>query len=253
MQLHFQTWGRGEPLIILHGLFGSLENWQTIGRRLGEHFHVFALDQRNHGQSPHVPGMSYPAMANDVAGFIRGRALGEAHLLGHSMGGKTAMEAALRYPALVRTLIVADIAPRAYAPRHEKILNALLNLPLACFRSRKEMEDALAPAIPNLQVRQFLLKNVVGVAPKFRWRIGLHQVAADYDRLTDPVSAKGTFDKPCLFVRGEHSDYLTEKDFPEIRRHFPQAKLRTIPDTGHWLHAEAPEPFVRELLQFLSR
>src|SRR5258707_8793058 len=160
MQLHFRSYGQGSPLIILHGLFGSLENWLTVSERLSSRFQVFAVDQRNHGQSPHSSEMDYKLMAEDLAEFMHTHHLAEAHILGHSMGGKTAMQFAFLYPGYVRRLVVVDIAPRMYAPRHNQILKAMLSLDLAHFTDRKQIEKALEPQIPELALRQFLIKSV---------------------------------------------------------------------------------------------
>ena len=160
MQLHFRSYGDGEPLIILHGLFGSLDNWHSMSVKLAAPFQVFAVDQRNHGASPHSPEMSYPIMADDLEEFLQSQGLARAYVMGHSMGGKTAMQFALRYPHRVERLVVVDIAPRVYSPLHARILEALLALDLASFKTRKQVEDALASAIPELGTRQFLLKNL---------------------------------------------------------------------------------------------
>ena len=254
MQLHFEEYGQGPPLIILHGLFGSLDNWKPMSRKLGGHFHVFALDQRNHGRSPHSSEMNYPLMADDLAGFMQANGLSSGHVLGHSMGGKTAMQFALRYPACVDKLVVVDISPGAYPPLHRCILDALSSLDLASFQNRSQMDAALAPSIPESALRQFLLKNVVrepgGV---FRWRINLPGICGNYDRLGAALPADGaSFDRPALFLRGEESDYLRDQDIALVRQLFLQAQLRAIPRAGHWVHVHAPEAFLRAVVEFLA-
>lgn len=252
MQLHFKESGQGRPVILLHGLFGSSDNWHSITVRLAETFHVFALDQRNHGQSPHSAEMDYPVMAADVDRFFAARGLPGACVIGHSMGGKTAMQLALHFPHRVEKLIVADMAPRAYAPAHDKIFTALLALDLASFQTRAQIEDALAPEIPNPVLRRFLLKNL-GRTPTggFFWKIALRDIAENYWRLREPVAGPAPFTKPVLFIRGGKSEYIRPEDEPLIREWFPAAQIQTIPEAGHWLHAEQPEEFLRLVRNFL--
>jgi pimeloyl-ACP methyl ester carboxylesterase len=253
MELHFEASGNGEPLIVLHGLFGSLDNWRSISARLSGQFTVFALDQRNHGGSPHTPQMDYPLMAQDVVEFLDTRGFSQADVLGHSMGGKTAMQLALSYPDRVKKLIVADIAPRTYPPRHQKMITGMLDLDLDHFESRAQMEAALAPAVPDLTTRRFLLKNVVRKeGNKFFWRMGLEQIQANYSRLTEAVISGEPFLKPALFIRGANSDYLLETDIPEIRRLFPKAEIKTVPDADHLVHTQSPNQFVNLVTEFLS-
>jgi esterase len=253
MQLHFQSDGKGAPLIILHGLFGSLENWHSISRNLAADFQVLAIDQRNHGRSPHAPAMSYQLMAEDLKDLLAAQHLGPVILLGHSMGGKTAMAVALTYPNLVNELIIVDIAPRAYPDRHRQILKALLPLDLRSFKSRAEMELQLAPWIPDLAVRQFLLKNVKrDQAGTFFWQMNLAAIDANFPRLSDEISSPRPFDKPTLFIRGERSDYIRDQDMTSIRKLFPRAQLCEIAGAGHWVHAEKPEDFLRKVREFLK-
>lgn len=253
MQLHFKTYGSGTPLLILHGVFGSLDNWHSISVKLASRFQVFAVDQRNHGSSPHNPEMSYPIMAADLKEFLDSQGLTRAHVLGHSMGGKTAMQFALLFPERVEKLVVVDIAPRAYSPRHEKIFRALLSLDLPAFETRKQIEDALAPAIPDLGTRQFLLKNLArSPGDGFRWKLGLREIYGSYARLSEAVTNDRPCDRPALFIRGEHSDFLQETDLPLIRQLFPQAQLGTIPAAGHLVHVENPDKFLETLTEFLT-
>lgn len=252
MQLHFQSYGHGGPLIILHGLFGSLENWHSMSQRLGAEFQVFALDQRNHGRSPHAAEMNYQLMAEDLKGFVMGQHLSTIHLLGHSMGGKTAMIFALNYPDLVEKLIVVDIAPRPYAAEHLDILKALVALDLSPFKTRKEMESQLADSIPSAAVRQFLLKNVKrDTDGAYYWQMNLRSIEANYDRLNEAISSESSFDKPTLFIRGERSDYVRGEDLPLIRKLFPRSEFCDIAGAGHWVHADAPEAFLRKVREFL--
>ena len=189
MQLHFKESGQGRAVVLLHGLFGSADNWQPIAQRLAEKFHIFALDHRNHGQSPHSAEMNYLLMAGDVDRFMAARGLETAAVVGHSMGGKTAMQFALQFPERVEKLVVADMAPRAYAPAHDKIFAALLALDLPSFQTRQQIEDALAPEIPNLVLRRFLLKNLGRNADgKFFWKMNLGGLAQNYLRLGEPVA-----------------------------------------------------------------
>jgi pimeloyl-ACP methyl ester carboxylesterase len=253
MQLHFQTCGHGAPLLILHGLFGSLQNWQTISRRLSAHFQVFAVDQRNHGASPHDSEMNYRVMAEDVLGFLDSQRLQRASLLGHSMGGKTAMMFSLLYPQRVDKLICADIAPRAYPPHHSQILEALIALNPSAFRNRADIEAALTPAIPEKATRQFLLKNLAhDPNGGFSWKLNLHGIDENYSHLNEAMPPDRSCDKPALFLRGQASDYILDSDWPLIQQLFPRARLITIPAAGHWLHADAPEPFLQAVLEFMG-
>lgn len=252
MQLHFKEYGRGRPVILLHGLFGASDNWHPVATRLAERFHVFAPDQRNHGQSPHSAEMNFSLMAGDVDEFMAARGLPAARVVGHSMGGKTAMQLALEFPARVEKLVVADMAPRQYAPSHDKIFAALLALDLAVYESRTPMEAALADPIPNLVLRRFLLKNLGrDAAGRFFWKINLPGLANNYPNLCEPVFAPRPFTKPALFIRGGKSDYLQARDEPRIRELFPQSQIQTIAGAGHWVHADATDEFVRRLLDFL--
>lgn len=252
MQLHFKQLGQGEPLILLHGLFGSADNWFGVAPKLAEKFHVLIPDLRNHGHSPHHAEMDYPLMAADVEKFFAAQKLANACVIGHSMGGKVAMQFALDFPARVKKLIVVDMAPRAYQRAHDHIFEALLELDLATFQTRSQMEEALAPKIPSLNLRRFLLKNLGRTDDgKLVWKMNLRGVAENYSRLGEVLSPQNHFDKPALFIRGGKSNYLTATDEPEIRQLFLAAQIQTIPAAGHWVHADAPEEFLRLVLDFL--
>ena len=252
MDLNFKAYGAGQPVVLLHGLFGSLDNWHRISVQLAQHFHVFAVDQRNHGGSPHAREMSYPLMAADLEEFMDVQHLESAFVLGHSMGGKTAMQFALLHPQRVSKLVIVDIGPRAYSPRHSDILEAMLGLKPENFQTRKEMEEKLAPAIPELPLRQFLLKSVTrNHEGRFQWKLGLEEIAAQYPKLSQAVTGP-PFIKPTLFLRGEHSDYLQEHDLKEIRKLFPLANLKTIHNAGHLVHVENPQLFLQEILSFFG-
>jgi esterase len=252
MRLHYRQLGQGEPLVLLHGLFGSADNWFSVAPKLAEKFHVIAADLRNHGQSPHDAKMNYPLMAADVDELFAACCITSASVVGHSMGGKVAIELALDFPQRVKELVVADIAPRAYSRSHDNILDALLALNLASFKSRQDIEHALAAAIPSLSLRRFLLKSVGRDDDgRFFWKMNLHGIAANYGSLCEPVGGGTSFARPALFVRGGKSDYITLADEAEIRQQFPVATIQSIPAAGHWVHADAPQEFTRLLLDFL--
>jgi len=253
MKLHCRIAGQGAPLILLHGLLGSLDNWQTPARRFARHFQVFAVDQRNHGHSPHGDPISFDAMAADVLEFMDAHGLAGAHLLGHSMGGKTAMQFALRHPERVRKLVVVDVAPRAYPPHHAPALAALLALDLRAFHRRDQLDAALAKSIEDPVVRRFLLKNAArDAAGAFRWKANLRGLWENHERLAAAVSGDIPFTKPALFVRGEKSDCIGEADLELIGRLFPRATVRTIAGAGHWVHADEPEALCETVLKFLA-
>jgi len=253
MRLHFKESGRGQAVILLHGLFGSSDNWHYLALKLADSFHVLAVDQRNHGQSPHSDEMDYRLMAADVNKFMDARGLASALVIGHSMGGKTAMQLALQFPERVEKLVVADMAPRPYAPAHEQIFAAQLALDLEIFSSRQEIEDALAPAIPNLILRRFLLKNLGrDAAGQFFWKINLRGLADNYGKLREAIAGPAPFRKPTLFIRGGKSDYIRPEDEPLIRQLFPRSEIHTVADASHWVHADKPEEFGRLVLDFLQ-
>jgi esterase len=251
MNLHSRTYGAGHPLIILHGLFGSSDNWQTVGKKLGEQFRVFALDARNHGRSPHSDEFNYPAMAEDVQSFMHEQGISSAHLLGHSMGGKTAMQLALTRPELVEKLVVVDISPRAYGRQHNAIFDALYSLDLTAFTTRGQIDEALAQRIPSAAVRLFLMKNLKRNADNsFAWKMNLEVIHRHYDEVNAAIDLPSQFANPALFVKSNTSGYVGEDDEPQIRTMFPRSTIVGF-DTGHWVHAEAPEEFIRLVSDFL--
>lgn len=252
MRLNFQARGDGPALIILHGFLGSSDNWRATAQRLAASFRVLTLDLRNHGLSPHDAMMSYPIMAEDVLDFLDQQNLDCAHLLGHSMGGKVAMQVATTQPARIEKLIVVDIAPKGYPPSHERMLAALGNLDLRSFKSFGEIDAALAPDIPSADVRRFLMKNLSREGEGgFRWRIDLEAITRNYTELANPIEPKFPFTKPACFIRGGRSEYLAENDFPLIESLFPCASFVTIPHAGHWIHVDAAEDFSKTVTAFL--
>ncbi len=254
MDLHFAAYGSGQPLIILHGLLGSGDNWVTVSKRLGEHFRVFAVDARNHGRSPHDSRFDLEVMAEDIEHFMNQHDLRSAALLGHSMGGKTAMQCALTRPDRIGKLIVVDIAPRGYSHDHDELLDALDTIDLTRFSERAEVEEALTPSVPRKAVRQFLVKNlrrdeVGGLV----WKMNLPVIRENYAAIAGEVPAWGEFPGPTFFIRGGRSSYVRDDDRELILKMFPKAKIHTIVEAGHWVHADAPEEFVKVVREFLAR
>ncbi len=254
MKLHYRKMGEGPPVIILHGLFGMGDNWLTIGRRIAERHTVYLLDQRNHGHSPHSADFTYEVLSNDLAEFIKDHALAEVILIGHSMGGKTAMLFALQKPQKLSKLVVVDIAPKAYnQPYFKLFVNALSAIPLQRLTSRQEVEAQLKKVISQRAIRRFLLKNLARNRDnRFYWKINLSAIAANLHEIMKPVDGAQPFAGPALFVRGETSDYILDEDIPEIKRLFPNSRLVTIAQASHWLHAETPDNFCRHLKEFFS-
>jgi esterase len=267
IQLNYKEFGQGEPVVILHGLFGTLDNWQTIAKQLGETHLVYILDLRNHGKSPHTEGvMNYHILAEDVALFMQQNWIHSATIIGHSMGGKVAMQMSMDYPDLVEKLIVVDIAPKKYKGGHEEIFDALLNLDLSKLTDRKVAEVYLMDKLKNdVGTVQFLLKNLSrrtdnvdvgnpvnsGKGGGFEWKMNLSVLHRDYHILMDTFEVTDTFDKDTLFIRGGNSNYIRDADFETIKSIFPKAKLETVEGAGHWVHAEKPKELLEKLLEFL--
>ena len=252
MILHTVEAGEGSPVALLHGLFGAARNLGVVQRALASRFRVLAMDMRNHGASPHAAAMSYPDMAADVLETLDQRAALPAVLVGHSMGGKAAMMAALTQPDSVSRLVVADIAPVPYEHHNAEIVAALEAILLSPGLTRPAADAALTEAVPDAALRAFLLQNLVpGAHP--HWRIGLHEIAAAMRVIEGweaPVGA--VYRGPTLFVRGAGSDYVADEYRPTIRALFPAARFVTLKNAGHWLHADNPSGFIAVLEAFLA-
>jgi pimeloyl-ACP methyl ester carboxylesterase len=243
----------GTPLVLVHGLFGSSTNWHGIARRLSESRRVLAVDLRNHGRSPAASEMTYPVMAADLATLIEDEAGGRAVLVGHSLGGKAAMWLALSRPELLDSLVVADMAPAAYPSRFAAIFAALADLDLDSLRDRREADARLAARLPDPAVRGYLLQNLVRRGDAWQWRMNLPAVSESLsDLMRFPLAHGRQFPGPALFVYGTESDYVTAAHLPAIRAHFPLARLRPIPNAGHWVYADRPDAFLRALETFLG-
>ncbi|MDO9552433.1 alpha/beta fold hydrolase [Rhodonellum sp.] len=253
MKLNFKKTGEGEPLIILHGLFGSADNWFSIARDLGKSYTLYLVDQRNHGDSPQSEDWDYEVMAEDIAELMKDEGLASAYLMGHSMGGKTAMFFALKYPEKVRKLIVADIAPRQYPVHHQTILEGLNAIKLEDLKSRKEADDLLSKYISDSGIRQFLLKSLGRDQDgNFIWKINLPVITAKIENVGEALDFDGTFVKSTLFMGGANSNYINEGDKADIDHFFPDHKIIHLKNAGHWLHAEQPEAVIQTVKAFLG-
>ena len=253
MQLNHKKYGEaGGHLVILHGLFGMLDNWHTLATQLGAQYQVWLVDQRNHGKSPHADDFNYHILSQDLAEFFAQHGIEKAHIIGHSMGGKTAMQFAFDYPEKVGKLIVVDIAPRAYGAHHNEIIEALQELDLKNLTKRSEVEEKLAERIPEEDTRLFLLKNLMRETEGFRWKMNLASLAKNYPLINGPVDQDKIFEGPALFMRGGRSNYITVEDEKEILWQFPKAEFVTVPNIGHWIHAEAPQAFLEIAIKFLQ-
>jgi pimeloyl-ACP methyl ester carboxylesterase len=224
-----------------------------MSRKLGQHFQVFSVDLRNHGGSPHRAEFSCALMAEDLLEFMDEHFLGSAHLLGHSLGGKVAMQFALTYPDFVERLVVVDIAPRAYSPLHTEIFSLLSSIPLERFSNRSEVRQELEKGISDRSIVEFLLKNLTpSQSGMLRWRMNLQALQENYREIIAAPEWEGSFDKPALFVRGGNSDYIAPEDYQGIKKSFPRAELATVTGVGHWVPAQAPDIFERMVCEFLS-
>jgi len=253
LNLNYRCRGSGSPLIILHGLFGSSVNWETIGRYLSRYWTVFALDLRNHGDSPHSPHFGYEALVEDLNWFLDRHRIDQAILLGHSLGGKIVMAFADRFPEKVEQLIVVDIAPKPYPAGHRHMLKALIDFDLSRINSLKEAVAGLAPAIPSLAIRQFLVKNLVrGKDDRYRWKINLDAIYRHYKELSQGPRLRNSCSKSAMFIRGKASEFVIDEDADLIRRYFPDSRIVAIENAGHWLHVDAPEKTSETIIDFLQ-
>ncbi len=254
VRLNYTLKGEGEAVILMHGMFGSYSNLGMVSRYLADHYHTISVDLRNHGDSPHTSTMSYPAMAEDVLTLMDSLGLDRACLLGHSMGGKVAMQMALTYPERVAKLVVADISPVHYGARHDEVLDGLKALDEASIKSRNQAREILESFVSEPGVSSFLLKNVYRLENgEFDLKINLAAIFASYfDELTLPPTGQ-PFHGPVLFVKGENSPYIQDSHKEEILHLFPKATLKILAKTGHWLHAERPEAFNHIVRDFLAK
>lgn len=252
MKLFFREFGNGKPLIILHGLMGSSDNWLTQAKMLADQFHVYTVDQRNHGQSPHHRELDYKILATDLKHFIDEHGIVNPIIIGHSMGGKAAMNFAMLHPEMLERLIVVDIAPKAYPVHHDQILDGLKAIPINSLQTRNEADHILSSYVPEPDVRQFLLKNLARKHEGgFTWRINLEAIDNNLQKISDGMQYEGTFTKPALFIRGARSNYIRDDDRNEVKRLFPNSTLVTM-NTGHWVQAEKPQEFVEVVKNFLA-
>ena len=266
MELFYRKLGKGRPLIILHGLYGSSDNWYTLGKQLSEYKEVYLVDLRNHGHSPHHPVHSYEALRDDLHEFLVQHSLFRPVVMGHSMGGKAAMFFAVLHPKLIEKLIVVDISPCSYKAenhpeetlQHTTIIRALQSIDLSGLTSRTDADHHLAKTIKSIAIRQFLLKNLKGNSHnRFHWSLNLTALEKNLPEIFQGIdtlnfSSELPLDFPAFFIRGELSGYIGEKDLDCIDRYFKNSTVTTIPVTGHWVHAEQPGLFLDAVKNFLE-
>ncbi|MDP4227887.1 MAG: alpha/beta fold hydrolase [Bacteroidota bacterium] len=266
MNLFFREFGEGLPVIILHGLYGSSDNWLSLGKIMAENYHVYLLDQRNHGKSPHSKIHTYNAMQDDLLEFMDSKKLDKVNLIGHSMGGKTAMYFAIMHPERTASLTVVDIAPRSYQSLnrfsensifHLNVLNALLSIQPEKIKARHEAAEILSQTIKEERVVNFLLKNLKYKKERgFYWSINLDALAQNLPNILggikEDILEKGFNQSPVMFIKGGNSSYIGEADLPLIKKVFPSAEIEIIPGASHWVHAEKPKEFLNYVLTFLK-
>lgn len=252
MSLNFKKSGSGEPLVLVHGLFGSLENLGGIARLLQDQFTVYSVDLPNHGRSPHFSPTSLEQMSEEIGRWFDEQGLTHAHWLGHSLGGKVCMELALNRPDIVGRLVVVDIAPIKYGQHHDDVFAGLLSVDPAQLKSRSEADKIIAEHVPEIAVRSFLLKNLQKEGDGFVWRMNLHALHNHYLSLIKANRQDASFAGPTMFLKGGNSPYIGESQREDILSRFPNAQLKVVANTGHWLHAEKPEVVAKLVSKFLT-
>jgi esterase len=250
--LNFQQQGSGEHLVLIHGLFGSLENLNMVAKVLATDYCVTSVDVRNHGQSFHENDMAYENLAQDIVNLLDHLTIGQVNILGHSMGGKIAMELALTFPQRVKKLIVADIAPVSYPPHHTNIIKGLRAIDLSQVSKRSDADKQLAPYVDNVSVRQFLLRNLVNINNQYSFKCSLDFIDRCYGQIMDGYQGDAQFNKPTLFIKGGDSDYIQLSHKAIINKILPLSSVKIIQGTGHWLHAEKTTAFNKIVSDFLK-
>lgn len=253
--LFFREFGSGKPLIILHGLLGCSDNWIFHGKKLSNFFHVYILDQMNHGNSPHSSDISYDLLSDDIYEFIKFKKLSSVNIMGHSMGGKVAMSFALKHPNLVDNLIVLDIAPKDYSiqSRFDELINSVISLPIDTIESRKDADNYLSNSIPEIALRSFILKNLKrGNSNSFLWKPNITLIAKKMTEIYSWKESSLTYEANTLFIKGEKSDYISESDLLTIKKYFPNVIIKKIRNSGHWLHVDSPDEFFLLIKNFLK-
>lgn len=253
MLLHYRRYGQQGPvLVILHGLFGMSENWQMVARKLEGDMQIVALDLRNHGLSQHATGMKLQTMAEDVAETLDNIGIEIFYLLGHSMGGKVAMELAFQYPQRVLGLMIADIAAKTYKPGHEEIFRAMFEVDFTQVKTRNDIDAQLARRIPEAAVRMFIMKNIERRDDgAYGWRFNLQGIYDGYNDIIGPVSENGLYDGPVAVLYGSKSRYVLPEDRPTMMHHFPNANFIIINGAGHWIHSDKPDETAAEIRAFI--
>ena len=251
--LNYKVLGEGEPLIILHGLFGMLDNWATVGKNLADRYKVYLIDQRNHGKSFHSSINNYDVLSDDLLQFMDTHHIDKAHILGHSMGGKTVMQFGQKYPERCHSILIVDIAPQKYKESHTEIFDAILSIDLKSINTRKEAEEQLSEHIDEEGVRQFLLKNLGRDADKgFVWKCNFESLYINYNLILSNVIYYATQDIPALFIYGTRSNYVVPSDESDIKKMFSKAEIVPI-DAGHWIHAEKPMELIEIIIDFIDK
>jgi esterase len=253
MKLFYRELGTGSPIVILHGVFGSCDNWLTVSKGLAETHKVYLPDARNHGHSPQSDDFNYSVMADDLKEFLSDHAIQKPVLIGHSMGGKTVMKFASLYPSLLEKIVIVDISSRYYKSHHNSILDGLKSIDLVNLKSRQDADLQLSKFESDFGVRQFLLKNLYrDQSNEFHWRINLPVLAKNIDNIGEALDENQKIKIPALFIRGAKSDYIKEADEGLIKKIFPDARIETIENAGHWVQAEKPDEFLEKVRNFLS-
>ncbi|CAL2089018.1 esterase [Tenacibaculum sp. 190524A05c] len=252
--LHSKIVGEGKPLLILHGFFGMGDNWKSLANKFAEeNFEVHLVDQRNHGRSFHSEEFNYDLLVEDLYKYIQHHNLDKIDLLGHSMGGKTVMLFATKYPEVIDKLMVADIAPKIYPPHHQDIIRALNSIDFSIHSTRKLIDAKLSELIPQMGVRQFLLKNTYWIEKgQLAFRFNLKSLTENYEEIIKSLPVGSVFNGNTLFLRGGNSQYILDEDAPLLNAHFPKYSLATIANAGHWLHAENPKDFYEAVINFIK-
>lgn len=254
MLLNHRILGQGPPIIILHGLFGSLDNWMSMGRLLAKNHTVYLADLRNHGGSFHKDEFNYQVMADDLKNLVESANLNYFSIIGHSMGGKVGMFYAAEYQQSIKHLIVVDIGPKYYPVHHQKILDGLSAIDPAKLTDRGQADLLLSSFIPESGIRQFLLKNLKrNSGGSFEWKMNLPAIREQIENVGEELTSHAVIKVPSLFIRGALSDYISDQDIDRIKLQFPAFKVKTIPQSGHWVHAEAPQDFFQTVEDFLQR